>query len=203
MLPSFLGLFYLPYGQPAYMSLVYYIEPGLHPVTNLSPPRHAMWWERASESIQFSSASSVTLEYPFSLFYSFPSPVATACVLFLPLAFSHISYISCVSPFSFIGPFRAYFISVTFYSLSGANSTPNPNAPWDILKIPFFHLDRYSGSWPIRNLPGLNREVSGPISFRLIHLPSCSGIYHLGLLSWTSPLLVNQFPRKLSHMHPI
>lgn len=121
-----------------------------------------MWW--TCKSFQFPSKChtwisyfSISLFLIFLLFF-FPSPVPTACIFlfFSRLLAYFLTYLA--TSFSFIGILRAYGVfQFQSHSLSGANSLPDPNVPWDILEFPVLHLDWYSGSWPISKLPGLNR----------------------------------------------
>lgn len=95
-----------------------------YPVTKLKPPPSRFLCDERASEFQFPSCFQCHTWISFFLFF-FPSLIPTACILpFFPsLAFSHISYISCISPFSFIGSRSSrllrYYISVT---LSGANS---------------------------------------------------------------------------------
>lgn len=134
MLPSFWEMFVfilfriLSYFFEQSCLYVYYryIEPQSYILSqNLSPLRHAFYVMNVQASFNFLVASSVTLEYLISLFYSF-SPLqfqrlASSLFFFSPSRI-FLTYLAS-HPFSFIGPRSSrlprYYISVT---LSGANS---------------------------------------------------------------------------------
>lgn len=95
-----------------------YIEPQSYTLSqNLSPLRHAFYVMNVQASFNFLLPVS-HLNYLISLFlFFFPSLVPTACILlFFFLAFSHISYISCISPISFIGPRSSRLPRVLYFS---------------------------------------------------------------------------------------
>lgn len=95
-----------------------YRTPVLHPVTKLKPPPSRFLCDERASEFQFPT-SSVTLELSyFSFFNSFSPPLfqRLASSLFFFLAFSHISYISCISPFSFIGPRSSRLPRVLYFS---------------------------------------------------------------------------------------
>lgn len=102
-LPSFYSVLSLLFPRVVLLICILslYRTPVLHPVTKLKPPPSRFLCDERASEFQFPSCFQchTWISY-FSFLFFFPSLVPTACILpFFFLAFSHISYISCISPF--------------------------------------------------------------------------------------------------------